>query len=307
MKKYAFTLAEVLIAMSVIGIVAVLSIPRFIENGNQKAWNAAQKLFDKQLVEATRRMNIDGVMSGHTTTQEFLSVFKKYFKINETCAPTLLGTCFVKEFTVLNGETAETEIKETSALTTSTSIGQREWGTDTVGVVTANGYNVIMAYNPNCESIDPFTPEAQQGQVDCLAFVVDVNGNKKPNKMGQDIYVKNAQFVTIKEPLVFDCDDLNPDNTSICWIWEKYGFSTTGKSSTYSGCESYCAERNLKMATRSQIETLCNDDEDSNIIRWWTWYESTDGTNAVYYCNRWEYYAPTSQSGFGCACSSLDL
>ena len=66
--RTAFTLAEVLITLSVIGIVAALTIPSMIDNHNNKAWSTAKDLWDKKLVEATRQMNIDGVMTGVAST-----------------------------------------------------------------------------------------------------------------------------------------------------------------------------------------------------------------------------------------------
>ena len=84
--RSAFTLAEVLITLSIIGIVAALTIPSMIENHNKKAWSTAKDLWDKKLVEATRQMNIDGVMTGvANSTEDYMNYFKKYVKVIKTC------------------------------------------------------------------------------------------------------------------------------------------------------------------------------------------------------------------------------
>lgn len=57
MFKKAFTLAEVLITLAVIGIVAALTIPKLIQNNNQKAWDTAADVFNKRLEVAARVMN----------------------------------------------------------------------------------------------------------------------------------------------------------------------------------------------------------------------------------------------------------
>src|SRR5699024_10527267 len=56
-KAAAFTLAEVLITLAVIGIVAVLTIPNLMQNNNQKAWDTAADVFNKRLEVAARVMN----------------------------------------------------------------------------------------------------------------------------------------------------------------------------------------------------------------------------------------------------------
>ena len=56
-KRAAFTLAEVLITLAVIGIVAVLTLPNLIQNNNQKAWDTAADVFNKRLEVAARVMN----------------------------------------------------------------------------------------------------------------------------------------------------------------------------------------------------------------------------------------------------------
>ena len=194
--RSAFTLAEVLITLSIIGIVAALTIPSMIENHNNKAWKTAKDLWDKKLVEATRQMNIDGVMTGvANSTEDYMNYFKKYVKVIKTCENDKLENCYAPKF-VQTGD-KETEV-EVSSLTTADSLGQKDWGTNTMGFVIADGTTVVMAYNPNCSSVDPFSKEGQNGQVGCMSMLIDVNGKKGPNRVGDDIQLKNAT--------ISDCD-----------------------------------------------------------------------------------------------------
>ena len=84
-KRCAFTLAEVLITLAVIGIVAALTLPGLIQNHNETAWSTAKDLWEKKLTETVRRMNVDGVMTGHESTEEFMNTFKNYMKVIKTC------------------------------------------------------------------------------------------------------------------------------------------------------------------------------------------------------------------------------
>ena len=70
--KAAFTLAEVLITLAIIGVVAVLTIPALIKNYNEKAWSTAQDVFTKRLEVATRQMNTEEKLAGYSNTMDFV-------------------------------------------------------------------------------------------------------------------------------------------------------------------------------------------------------------------------------------------
>ena len=55
-KLFAFTLAEVLITLAIIGFVAVLTIPRLVENYQSRSWNTASEEIQKKLGEACDRI-----------------------------------------------------------------------------------------------------------------------------------------------------------------------------------------------------------------------------------------------------------
>ena len=219
-EKSAFTLAEILITLAVIGVVAALTLPGLIQNHNEKAWSTAKDLTEKKFVEATRRMNVDGVMSGAANnTENFMEYLKKYLKIIKTCDNTELKNCYAPSM-ILTGK-KEQNIDITS-LKTAGNLGQKEWNTNTMGFVIADGTTVIMAYNPACPQVDVFSSEAQNGQLDCLALLIDVNGKKGPNKIGKDIVLENA--------MISDCD-ISLGSLGICM-----GGSTFFQSTSINTC-----------------------------------------------------------------------
>ncbi len=144
----AFTLAEVLITLAVIGVVAALTLPGLIQNHNEKAWSTAKDLWDKKLVEVTRRMNIDGVMTGAASnTEEFMNYLKNYVKVIKICENDKLSNCYATKLVQTEGEDVLV-----SDLKTAYQLGQKSWETNTIGFVMADGTTVLMAYNPNCSS-----------------------------------------------------------------------------------------------------------------------------------------------------------
>ena len=63
--KRAFTLAETLITLGIIGIVAALTIPVLVANYNTKAWNTTATVFERKLDEALKTMNTQQTLAGH--------------------------------------------------------------------------------------------------------------------------------------------------------------------------------------------------------------------------------------------------
>ena len=258
----AFTLAEVLITLSVIGIVAALTIPSMIENHNNKAWKTAKDLWDKKLVEATRQMNIDGVMTGvASSTEDYMNYFKKYVKVIKTCENDKLENCYAPKF-VQTGD-KETEV-EVSSLTTANSLGQKDWNTNTMGFVIADGTTVVMAYNPNCSSVDPFSKEGQSGQVGCMSMLIDVNGKKGPNRVGDDIQLKNATISTcdmkfqdkcIAASDIYPITPINTCDGSGNEEWDDDRGSTNSycANNYWAGAKKACAANGMRLPTMQEL------------------------------------------------------
>ncbi|MDR1168308.1 MAG: type II secretion system GspH family protein, partial [Heliobacteriaceae bacterium] len=101
----AFTLAEVLITLSVIGIVAALTMPALMSNWQEKSYSTAKEVFDRRLEEATRQMNVNEALTGYTTTETFVDELKKYLKISQVC-PSDPSGCFAPVIT--NSDSSKT-------------------------------------------------------------------------------------------------------------------------------------------------------------------------------------------------------
>ena len=186
-RRVAFTLAEVLITLAVIGIVAVLTLPNLIQNHNEKAWSTAQDVFTKRLEVATRQMNTEEKLAGYDSTMDFVNELKKYIKITRVCDKDNITKCFAKEVIWSDGE----EPIDMSTIQNAASLGQEDWDTDTVAVQFANGVNAIIAYNPNATQ-DPYNNQFSATS-NSMAILYDVSGNKNPNTNGKDIGKINVE------------------------------------------------------------------------------------------------------------------
>ncbi len=188
LRKPAFTLAEVLITLAIIGVVAAITIPSLVKNYNEKAWSTAQDVFTKRLEVATRQMNTEEKLAGYSNTMDFVNELKKYIKITRVCDNNNITKCFNKEVIWNEGE----DPIDMSTIKNAASLGQDDWDTDTVAVQFANGVNAIIAYNPNTTQ-DPFNNQFSATS-NSMAILYDVTGNKNPNKYGanSDIFGINV-------------------------------------------------------------------------------------------------------------------
>ncbi len=150
-----FTLAEVLITLGIIGVVAALTIPTLLQTQKEKSTIAAVKK-DTSLISNAIKMAIanEGKFSG-TTTEDFYNYISPYFNVSKYCG-TGAGCWTTDNIKYLHGQ---------------------EWSDYNSSLyknaILTDGSFLQVYYNPN----------ANYGE-----FRIDVNGNKGPNTQGIDIF-----------------------------------------------------------------------------------------------------------------------
>ena len=200
----AFTLAEFLITIGVIGVTAALVIPTLIETQKNKMWNTSAKVFEKKVGETLKIMNSQGVLGGYISTEDFVEEFSKHIKITKTCTNDNLAECFPENIMgtksvidVANTSTWENENNYTSNINisdikTAKDIGQKKWTTNVMGLQLVNGVTALIAYNNrDCEQ-NPYSNQIDGTK--CIALVYDVSGFEKPNTYSKDLRLLNANI-----------------------------------------------------------------------------------------------------------------
>ncbi len=261
-QKAAFTLAEVLITLAVIGIVAALTLPGLIQNHNEKAWSTAKDLWEKKLTETVRRMNTDGVMTGHRSTEDFMDTFKQYMKVIKTCDNTDINKCYSPKV-VTTGSNEEPMEVETDSLTSASSMGLTSWqtNTNTMSFVVADGTTVIMAYQPECPYADPI--EDTGSQVSCMGYMVDVNGKKGPNRVGKDIQLSSGvAFSTCDNPIGDMCWSTDfAANTPLDTTLDEnkqYDENYATTDNYWAGAKKACKDKGMELPTTAQLAQLAS-------------------------------------------------
>lgn len=210
--KKAFTLAEVLITLSIIGVVAAMTIPSLMQSTQDAELKSAWKTAYSELANVTNQIanenggNLKGLCSDndHNCFRDF---YKSHMKVIKSCdSGQNSGKCWQPSgaFWALDGSTPSVGIFS--------------------GLVLAKGTFINFYYSSsNCD--DPGWSFPRCGRID-----VDINGFKGPNKYGKDIFPIHVISSGLK-PFGTQEDDL-PDNCE----------NTTGTASGFSCSAAYLRE-----------------------------------------------------------------
>lgn len=182
--KKGFTLAEVLITLGIIGVVAALTIPTLITNYQKKQYALALKKFYTTTKQALEQFETDqGCIGDLKCTDIFNDPNKPTpyvpYGIGDwwhpsTQASQKAGDAIVKYFRVAK-----------NCDTTSNECGNL----GTYNFTTLDGMNVgIFSMGANCSGPDRSYGTVPYAGYECAYLYVDVNGLKSPNTVGRDIF-----------------------------------------------------------------------------------------------------------------------
>ncbi len=226
MTQCAFTMAEILLSLTIIGVVAAITLPSLMANINERTWNTQRKALYARMSQAIAMMptlggygeyegtNTDGVVTAtvDTAAETFLTEgLSKVLKINNICDATHFADCGVAaSYTNLAGSaiTWPTKLSELNSMFTGSwgNNGSSEGGiiyqnpqkdidTNAAAFETLSGETVVLYYNPYCldeyNGVEFFMSQPRM----CANFIYDLNGNKSPNTFGKDI-----GFITVFYP-----------------------------------------------------------------------------------------------------------
>ena len=199
-KKATFTLAEVLITLGIIGVVAAITLPALIENVTERKNSERQANIVYKVTQAMEIMKAHGELSGsYPSTEAFVDVLQKYLKISKRCSSSNIADCWPTD-KVTDGEGKEFEVSKAKtgknlSLNTNTS---------NVGLILADGASIILNYNPDGGKIDEMDALVAvrkllpvgggrnkefvytSNSTASIDFVTDVNGSAAPNKETSD-------------------------------------------------------------------------------------------------------------------------
>ena len=201
-RKVAFTLAEVLITLGIIGVVAAMTLPALLTNVQAKIRAEQIRSAKYKFSLATEKMARLNLIGPYDSTDAFVDELQKHLKISKRCDVSNLRGCWPYATVDLgNGKTwniADTKTGRNLGMETD---DYNDYTSDNVGIVTADGTPMILSYNKKCPAIDSAEklswsttdnkPESHPS-ASCVAAVFEINGTGKPNKLSNDVVLFNA-------------------------------------------------------------------------------------------------------------------
>ena len=269
-KKFAFTLAEVLITLAIIGVVAAITLPTLVQEYKVRSWKTTSSTFERKLGESLRVLNSQDLLSSFENTRDFVeNGLGKQMSITKICDE--VTDCFTEKI-FKNEETSY----DVSTLIDAASLGHGEFETDTVGVQFANGIMALIAYNPyfystNDSNVVTFNKTAQGGKeyitisTNALSVLYDVSGYSKPNMFGKDLYTINSTLGSGENSCTqigeyFCIKDLGTNYKSISCAYsdlnEEYCPSPGGDTDYWAGAIKACSEEGLRLASWDEMRKL---------------------------------------------------
>ena len=227
--RSAFTMAEILLSLTIIGVVAAITLPSLTGNINERTWNTQRKALYARMSQAIALMpalNGYGTVSGtiaedgsqtiteDNATETFItSGLSKVLKINNICDSEHLEDCGVPTsiVTLRTGTKIPMpkSIVELNPIFNSTYTESnytwtyRQLDTKAAAFETANGESIVAYYNPHCKDVSSELQQSGSGTLwvhmqpaMCANFIYDLNGNKGPNTVGKDIGVISVLYPT---------------------------------------------------------------------------------------------------------------
>lgn len=176
MNNKGFTLTETLLALVIIGVIASLTMP-VIKHKSDKQEEVARLKKAFSTMSHVTNMIIDNEGRANasnggwaTSTKDIYTIYRQYIINAKDCGTKEKG-CFSEKYTLMNNQTAPTP-----------GAGEKKYS-----FVMSDGTEISMSDSDSDFSYNCSLSASGSKHV-CQLIRVDVNGDKKPNKVGRDIF-----------------------------------------------------------------------------------------------------------------------
>lgn len=219
--RLAFTLAEVLITLGIIGIVAEMTIPSLISDYKKTVYvtqlKKAYTTFNQAMYQMLANSGCIDQLSclGLTTNQNFGDEIVKYFKVLKNCGSTKGEGCMASKINYnYDGTSALTQDLDNYSFLNFYSF------------VALDGTSYAIESWNNCAS--GFSGKTYISKV-CSWVYIDVNGpSNGPNYYGRDLY---AYFITNgKGPILYPYGGMEWQGLRGYIYWRTDGYCQTGNT-----------------------------------------------------------------------------
>ena len=174
-KLKGFTLAEVLITLGIIGVVAALTIPTLISNYQKSQTISQLKKAYSELSQAVKLSEIDngpsqnwdwGIQGGESTSTDFFNTFwKPYLRVQKICTTYKDCSYTNSTYDMVNG------------------------GPSWLSLATNTSRTLLALQDGTILCIVSSSYDSDGNPISYRFIYADINGAKKPNSIGRDVFV----------------------------------------------------------------------------------------------------------------------
>ncbi|MBQ8459551.1 prepilin-type N-terminal cleavage/methylation domain-containing protein [bacterium] len=257
-KKAAFTLAEVLITIGVIGVVAAMTMPTLIRGIAERSNSETQANVAQKITKSMDLMRADGKLERtYESTDAFVDELSKYLKITTRCNAANIDKCWpTSTVTTSDGKTFEVKKAKKGK-----NLQIKSNTTDNVGMILADGTSLIMTYNQDAALIgdgDTVSPSFATLPIgfgrtkkyayttsvtDPIDFVMDVNGFRGPNSETRDGKYNDIRSFKVAK-FSEGCAGIEVDGIGCVYVLPSFSAIDTCSDKTYDSngtSNSYCS------------------------------------------------------------------
>lgn len=179
MKYKAFTLAEVLITLGIIGVVAAMTIPTLMAKIQENTYKSQYKKIFSELNQALKLLEDDETspitVCAAMDDKCFRDQFVKKIKISHICDDKIPNKCQKTSY-FLDNSTLNNKLKINT---------NHNWP----AFIALRGYSVKFRFHyKECATTDEYYGKYYNDLSTCGWVQVDVNGLSGPNTVGKDIF-----------------------------------------------------------------------------------------------------------------------
>ena len=177
MIKKGFTIAEVLITITIIGVVAALGLPALNSNIQRNSWTTGLSAANNILTNGFSQM----LAIENTNHIDSTQLWSEYVSSDVSTLNNNIKNIFAKYFNLTNGNNEEYIVSNVDGGNAEISGFRLDLSNKTSLFLTLHPY----ATNESCSAIKENGGNLCEDMADIF---VDINGNKGPNKIGYDIH-----------------------------------------------------------------------------------------------------------------------
>lgn len=277
-KIEAFSLAETLIALGIIGLVCAITLPGLMTNVTERINSEKEANIVQKINKSMSMMYANGkLLEQYSSTDAFVDELEKYLKIAKRCNASNIDNCWpVKK--VINGAGKETSVARVKK---GIHLNLPNNKSNNVGLVLADGTPIIISYDTDAKPLgdsDPLTNTTKELSVgfgktkefayssnamDSIAFVMDTNGTGGPN----------SETVNGKQ---HDIRSFNGARFAGCPGKEIEGYGcvyTTKGNYTRDEATQICSNLGMKIPDKTTAQNICLQDVNKQEItkgNYWT-------------------------------------